>query len=1027
MKTIRLIILPLGLLLFTNITFAQETEYYTDVEDQIRMAKELFEQGKYSSAYRQFEEVQATVGPRSDIYSEAEYYKAYSSLKAGQSKGDQMMNDFINNYPESPYCNQARFNLGGYQFDKNRYRQAIVTLNSVDRSGLGEKEKVLLHYQLGYSYMEEKDLDKAATEFFQIKDANNMYSKPASYYWAHINYLKGNYESALQGLKKLNGDPTFSQVIPLYVSNIYYKQGKYNDIVNYTTGIIDQVDKAHQPELAKIIGDSYFHLREFDKAIPYLERYQQAKGLKSKEDNYLLGYCYYYNKEYDKAIPCFQSASAGQPDTLAQNACYHLADCYIRTDNKEKARMAFEAASEMDFDDKIREDALFNYAKITYELSYSPFSETIKAFDKYIELYPNSERNSTAYQYLVQVYMVTRNYEDAIKSIEQIKVKNAAINSAYQRVTFFRGLELFNDQNYNAAIENFDKSLGIIPGDRELTARALYWKAESFYRLGDYNSAISQYNKFLVTPGAFSLEEYQDAQYNLAYAYFELEDYNAANSSFRKFLNTNEGKRSEKVADALNRLGDCYFLTRNYDEAVKDYTQSYNMRLYDPDYALFQIAFCEGLEKNYQDKVTHLRNLLNDYPKSDYRDDANYELGRAYERIGQNEEAVNLYQDIIKNDKESTYYKKALLQLGLINYNNRNLREALKLYKEVVENFPNTDEANAALTGLKNTYVELNDVDGYFNYTRQLGRGTVSASEQDALTYQAAEKQFMAGDKNAITQLKNYLSEFPYGANVLNAHFYLGEALYANGNFSEALSHYNYVVQQSDNIFSEPAVSKAAELTLNAKNYQDALALFKRLGTISSNSYNTLKANAGQMNCNYELQKWKDAIAAALKVRKDEKASSQLVRNANYILAKSYYNLQNYDQALTEFKGLANETQSEEGAEAKYHVAELLFKKQQLKQSEDEIMDFISKNTPHQYWLGKSFLLLSDIYQAQGDGFQAKQTLKSVVQNYGNANDGIIKEASDKLATIEAKESAEQDSAKSNPVEINLDNQQKNQ
>ena len=1026
MKTIRLHILLFGLFFSSYITSAQKTEFYTDFQKEAQIAKELIRLGKYNSAYRQFEKLQEKVDPESELYSEAEYFKVYALLKSGQPNADKQMDGFLERFPGSPYQNKGLFNLGVYQFDKQRYSIAIRTLDQVDETGLDEKENVLLHYQLGYANMVNEDLKKAAAEFYKIKDANNLYSKPASYYWAHINYLNGNYESALNGLRKLDGDPAYSQVIPLYVSHIFYKQGKYNEIVNYTAGIIDDVDEAHRPELSKIVGDSYFHLDEFDKAIPFLERYHQSKGLKSNEDNYLLGYCYYFTGEYGKAIPYFIKATKGK-DELTQNAYYHLADCYIKTDNKEKAKVAFASASEMDFDEKIKEDALFNYAKITYELSYSPFSETIKAFDKYISLYPNSERNNSAYQYLVEVYMVTRNFEDAINSIEKIEVKNAAINRAYQRVTFFRGLELFNDQAYNEAINHFDKSLENSAGDREMNARSLYWKAEALFRVGDYHSAISQYNKFLITPGAFSLDEYQDAQYNIAYAYFELEDYQAAGSSFRKFLNANQDKRTEKVADAFSRLGDIYFLSRNYEEAVNSYRRAYQMRVYGSDYALFQLAYCEGLQRKYQDKVTFLRNLLNDYPNSEYRDDALYELGRAYERIGQNTEALNLYNDIKENYRQSSYYKRALVQLGLINYNNGNLRESLKYYKQVVENFPNTDEADAALTGIKNNYVELNDVDAYFAYTRQLGRGTVSASEQDALTYQAAEKQFMANNADAAAQLKKYLSEFPYGAYVLNARFYLAEALYRNGEYSESLGHYEYVATQPDNIFSEPAVAKTAELTINAKDYRKALGYFQRLENLSTNPYNNLKAYSGLMKCNFELENFSDAINAAEKVQKHEKASNQLIREAGYILAKSNYNLENEDLALAGFRELATETKSAQGAEAKYIVSELLFRKGQLKQSEDEIMDFISMGTPHQFWLGKSFILLSVIYQAQGDDFQAKYTLKSVVENYGNNSDGIIEEASEKLATIEEREKAEQQEAKNNPVELNIDNQENNQ
>src|SRR5210317_1618736 len=97
-------------------------------------------------------------------------------------------------------------------------------------------------------------------------------------------------QTALNGFSNLNNDPTYSKVIPLYVSHIFYKQERYDEVVEYTTSVINDVEEEHQAELSKIIGDSYFHLREYEKAIPYLETYHNSSGLKTREDSYLLGY-----------------------------------------------------------------------------------------------------------------------------------------------------------------------------------------------------------------------------------------------------------------------------------------------------------------------------------------------------------------------------------------------------------------------------------------------------------------------------------------------------------------------------------------------------------------------------------------------------------------------------------------------------------------------------------------------------------------------------------------------------------------
>jgi TolA-binding protein len=1020
MRTIRILFTFLLFAIYSVSVFAQQTAFYTDIENDIVLARELFRQEKYNSAYRQFEKIQKAVEPKSEMYSEAVYFKAISALKAGLQPGYRMVDKFIEEHPESPYLNRAYLNLGNYYFDKEHYGAVLRSYEEVDETGLSVEERIQVKYQNGYAHLMMENEDQALAEFNEVKDANSIYSRPASYYWAHIMYLRENYQAALEGFSKLNGDPTYSQVIPLYVSHIYYKQEKYREVVEYTVSIIDEVAEEHKTELSKIIGDSYFHLREYEQAIPYLETYYDNPGLKTREDNYILGYCYYITGRFADAVPLLENASKGK-DEMAQNAYYHLADAYINTGEKEKARVAFEAASEFDFNERIQEDALFSFAKLTYELSYSPFNETIKAFDRYIELYPNSERNSEAYRYLTEVFMVTRNYQDAISSIEKIETKTPSVLRAYQRVTFYRGLELFNNLAYNQAIDYFNLSLDNGNHSRELKARALYWKAEALYRVGDYNGSVSAYTEFLRTPGAFSLPEFKDAEYNLGYAYFKMENYQSAASHFRNYINSNEGQRSEKMADAYNRVGDFYFLNTDYELAKQNYQKSYDMQMFEPDYALYQIAFCQGLQRNQQAKINSLEQLQKGFPDSDYADDALYELGRANERLNNYSAATENYRQIINNHSGSSFYRRALLQLGLINYNNGNFTEALARYKEVVEKFPGTPEAKTALSGIRNSYVEMNNVDAYFAYTRQLGGEiNVTTSEQDSLTYMAAERLYMSGDDRAATQLSGYLNQFPNGSFSTNAHFYLAELYYEKGSYSEAKEHYTIVASQPVNIFSEQALSRASELTFNADEFADALELFNKLETIANSKWNSLKAYTGQMRCNFELENYEAAIQAAQKVKNSDVVNEAWKREANFITGKSHYLTGNRQAAIEPLKSVASDTKLEQGAQAKFLVAEIFYNSGEAQKAEEEIMDFVSKGTPYQFWLGKAFLLLADIYLERGDDFQAKHTLRSLVENYNAENDGVKERAREKLAAIEATEEMDQQRAKDSSFQLEI-------
>ncbi|HOY51270.1 MAG TPA: tetratricopeptide repeat protein, partial [Prolixibacteraceae bacterium] len=964
MKILKPIMLMAGLMVLASGIQAQETRYYNEIQKDIALGKELFKTAKYNAAYRQFEKVKEAADPRSETAAEAYYYMALSALRSEHVTGDKMLNNFTKAYADSPYSNYARFYLGDFQFDKKRYQLALRTLGEVDREGLSLSDQVEIGYMMGYAYLMTGENDLALNEFLLIKDKNHLLAKPALYYYAHVNYLKGNYDEALDGFRKLQNDPNFNRIIPIYVSQIYYKQGKHAEVVEYIVPIINDVEEQYKPELARIIGDSYYHLRRYADAIQFLEYYHETPGAKSREDNYIMGFCLYHTGEYARAVPFLEKSSKGS-DITAQSSYYTLADAYVRTSQKEKARIAFEAASEMEFDPAIREDALFNYAKLTYELSYSPFNETIKAFDKYITLYPNSDRNTDAYKYLVDVFMVTRNYRDAIASIEKIKGRNAEIDQAYQRVTHYRGLELFTNGAYEQAIAMFDKSLGHRLSN-PITAGSRFWRSEALYRSGDYNAAITGYNQFLQSPAASTLPEYSDAWYNLGYAYFKLEDYTQAGNAFRKYLSAMEGRRTEKIADVYNRIGDTYFVAREYPEAVRHYQQAFNMKLYDADYALYQLAFCSGLQRNQAGKTQQLKSLISSFPQSSLIDDAHYELGRTYEREGNYAEAKKEYQAIIDKFSQSTYYPKALLQMGLVHYNLGDFRNSLKYYKQVAENYGGTQEAQAALMGIKNCYIELNDVDAYFAYANNLGTGAVvTTSEQDSLSWILAERQFMANDPNAVNQLQHYLRQYPNGSFVLNARFYLGEALYNQGKYSESLDHYLYVSRQPLNAFSEQALSRASELLFNAKRYDEAAELYARMETVSGNQWNKVRAMAGLMRCNFMLQKYRNAIDDAVRLSKADKVTPELTREASYITAKSYYELGSYDQALPGLREAAAQTNTVQGAEAKYLLADIYFRKQNLAAAEKEIMDFIDKGTSHQFWLAKSFILLSDIYVAK--------------------------------------------------------------
>ncbi len=963
-------------------------------------AIELYNSANYIAAERLFNDLLEETSTNDPARFDIDYYRLMCYVKQNKAASESEISAYLNNHPENPRANQLQYELAKLQFTNRRYPLAVRSFNNVKPEQLNENDRDDFHFFKAYSNFEAGNTNQASQGFFEIKQGRSRYAPSSSYYWGYINYLEGNYNTALEEFSKLQNNREFHNFIQYYTIQIYYLQERYENVTAMGDDLLVSAPADQKNELYKIIGDSYYLMGKYIAAIKYLESYQGINGRKTAEDFFKLGYCYYHMKDYPKAIDAFEKATVGK-NQLTQLAYYHLADCYLQNDEKNKARIAFEQASKFDFDSQIEENALFNYAKLTYELSYSPFNETIKAFDQYIAKYPDSERNDAAFDYLVKVYMTTRNYRDAISSIENIKNQSPAIREALQRVTYYRALELLNDGYYTGALEMFNKSLQNSTYNRTIRAQSLYWSAETNYRLAQYERAIERYTEFQSSPGAFSLPVFSKAYYNVGYSYFNLENYPEAISWFRKYLN--QSKKEDRIeADAANRIGDAYFINRQYSAAIEFYSIARDLNTYDADYSIFQIALCHGLNRDFDEKIESLQTLVNQYPRSPFIEDAIFETARTYERNGNMPLAISHYEKLIQEMPQSSRNARAYLQLGLIYFNQSNFTASLANYKKVVEHFPNSEEAQAALVGIQNNYVDMGNVDEYFAYVENLDSHiAVSADEQESVYYMAAEKNYMERNPTAGDMMKEYLKRYPNGLYRNNALFYLAETHYDKGEYSTSLTIYQELLERPDNIFTEQALIKASELLFNTEKYDESLRKFLKLEKIAGTRWTQLRARLGIMRCNYALSKPAETVKSAITLLETDNITELMIREANYKLAKSYYLLEEETQALKYFKLLAHDVSSIEGAESKYFIAQIYFNQEKLDDCENEIMDFISKSTPHQYWLARSFILLSDVYKAKEDLFQAKHTLNSIINNYTSENDGIIETANSKIAQIE--------------------------
>lgn len=994
-KHLPVILITLALLA-ASYTHAQKTSVYKSPQAEYNDAVDLYAKAKYASALTIFDKL-ATSG-NENLHAGSQYYAALCAGQLFHPDAVDRLESFISKYPENAQVNNAFFELGRQFFNNKDYKKALQNFAMVDIYELSGEQTDEYHFKMGYSCFKTDNLAKAKEELVKVKDKPNRYMAPATFYYANIAYLEKNYETALKHFEKIENDETFKDVTSYYIVQIYSMQGKYNELIAKAVPLLEkQGNPKMNAEMARLTADAYYHKENYKEASAYFDRYLNANPINvSRKDYYEIAFAAYKNSDYNKSVKYFQLVATVQ-DTLSQNAYFHLGDSYLKTNQKRYAHNAFLSAYKIKADQDLTEEALFNYAKLSIELSYNPYNEAVKALQDYINEYPKSQRLDEAYGYLADLYMVTRNYKEALASLQKVKKRNARLDAAYQKISYYRAIEQFNNSDYNGAIGLFGQAQETST-DKQVQAAATYWMGESYYRLGQWDEAESAFSKFLVSPGASSQPFFNTANYNVGYCYFKQNEFGKAALNFRKYLG-NKPIETKLAGDANLRLGDCYFMQKDYSTAIGYYQKAVTQKVPDADYAVYQVATAYGVQGELQQKIDWLKRLLKDYPRSTYFDDSYYEIGNTYTIINQNSEALSYFEKVVNDYPKSTYVKKSLLKTGLIYFNQNRDSEALTVLKRVVKEYPGTPESREALASIRSIYVDQNKVDEYVDFTKTVPQADVSRTEQDSLTFIAAENQYMNGDcAKAKESFDKYLARFPEGSFTIKANFYKAECDYRSEKYDQALQGYLFVLNNQRTAYSTTAALKAARIQYSQKDYAGALDNYIRLEEISEQPVQITDAVTGQMQCNYLLGKYGLAIQSAQKLLQRESLPQNLATEAHLNIARSAYALGNTELARKEFEETVKLSQNEMGAEAKFMLAQLQYDATLYDQAEKTLFALAEDYSSYDYWVAKGFILLSDVYVKKNNNFQAKQTLQSIIDNYEGQDLVVI--AREKLNAI---------------------------
>ncbi len=978
---------------------AQSTKVYNDPDADFKQAKELYQQQKFSLAYPLFEKLYLDNARTSNIpisvQTEAKYYSIVCRLQLNDVTAVAAANDFINLEHNAPRIEMMCYQLGEYYYKHQNFSDALDNYQRANVANLSNDEIANMKFHEGYVYFTMQRFNDAKPLFesiAQIKTDPNYYD--ANYYSGYIAFSEKNYAEALTYFQNIEQDPKYQPIIPYYIAEIYYYRGEKDKALEYAENTLKSNNQFYDLQLRELVGHIYFERGNYKKALPYLEKYVSSTQKVSREDLYELSYAYYDAAQYKQAAQGFKELG-GKQDTIAQNSMYLLGDSYLKLGNKSGARNAFLFCALNSSDPQQKEVSKFNYAKLSVELGYTDVA--LNELKSFISAYPNSEYNTEAKELLVNVLSNTNNYEDALNLIQTLQSQSDVVKKAYPKILYGRAVELINDQQLSEA-DNLLNTIFNVEYNQQYIPYADFWKGEIAYRNNQFDSGVYYLREYLKAPSTFGEVTVMHANYTLGYCYMREQDYDDALKSFNDVTTSINSNSQPLQTDAYLREADCYFMKKNFSKALQMYETVINDQLPSADYALYQKAVIAGANSQYAQKVSLLQSIQNRYPSSPLVGDANMEVANTYLASEQYDAAIKPLNVIIAG-KNDAFKPQAYLKLGVSYYNLKDNQNALNSFQKLISTYPNAQESDEAVDYVRDIFIDMNRPDDFVAFMQKAGK-PVSFSEQDSLTFVAAQSAYNNRSFDAALQgFTNYLSKFPDGGHVVEANYFTADIYNTRKDFQHALTYYSNVAQKAPNAYAEASVLQAARISyFELKDYKQAEQYFTQLKSLATTPENKLESERGLLRCQYKLNEISDAMPNAQDLLQQKGIASDDKAMANLIIAKNYQNNNQLDEASDAYKDVVSTGKSEYSAEARYHIAEILFLQNKLPEAEKAGFDVINKAGSYDYWITKAYILLGDVYFKEQDYFNAEATLRSVVQNATDAD--LKKEAQQKLDAV---------------------------
>lgn len=921
---------------------------------------------------RKYKSVISDLNSKSSLSDDEEILLLLSELKTGRSREEEI-EGWLTKNQKHPIKPLVRYHLGEYYFYSGDTLKSKNHLGSVSSSSLTNKDQASYGYVFGLLRLNEARYNDALNLFQFARKKGFAEVDKLDYYTGFTSYHLGNTEEALANFERVQNTQEFGSSSKFFIAKMRLDNGESDDVIFLAQSELSDEKTITNSGFHQLIGEAYALKDQEAKADAFFERAIELHPTKpSAALYYQAGVSKFKIGNEDQAIKYLTEAGI-QGGEYAQLSAFQLGRLYLKKESYENALIAYIEASASE-DQTIKEESYFQSASINAKLGQ--FNEAIAYAIDYLDTFKESNRKEAMQDLVAQSYLRTSNYDLAIEHLNKIGISNSTQKSVYQKVTYQKAVLSFNDTNFLNAQKWFNESLKFTP-DLMLRNSSHYHLAEMAMRSGRYDEAIRSY-KNQSTIDALT-------NYGLGYAYYNKQEYNTAITYFREASNASEANIR---SDASVRLADCYYATKSYQEAFNIYNQK-AQELNEP-----YLTYQKGMSLKSMDRGNKaIESFEQLFSNSRYAPQAIYQSGLIQFESANFTEAVSYFSQVIEKQSNSQYLVESLLNRGISKKNLGELESSQADYESILKNHMNSEIAINAILGLQELQQAGLDVQNLDKYISQYKEVNPESGSLELIEFEAAKRLYFDFSYGEAAQaFAKYLIDYPNSGNRIEANYYQADSYYRINELELARPLFDEL-KFVRNPLTGRILNRLGVINMQLNYSDESEEAYQLLADLNLSQKDNYNATQGLMLLYFNTERYNDAITTSNEILSLEWKPLNAEQEALVIKARSWFNLEDYEKSKLIYHQLASGIDAY-GAEANYHLGLIEFQNEEYDQSLDLLFALNSNYGSYTEWVDKSYFLIAKNYIEMGEMFQAKATLRSIIQHSKNE---VVKENSRSL------------------------------